>query len=47
MEGVTLDKKDRKFLRMLTEQPEMEGEYPITEEEAHFLRKLLAIQSKT
>ncbi len=47
MEDVVLDKKDRKFLQMVTDQPEMEGEYPITEEEARFLRKLLAIQKKT
>lgn len=47
MEDVILDKKDRKFLQMLTDQSEMEGEYPITEEEARFLRKLLAIREKT
>lgn len=47
MEDVVLDKKDRKFLQMVTDQPEMEGEYPITEEEARFLRKLLAIRKKT
>lgn len=47
MDGVELDKKDRKFLQKLVDQDETEQEYRITEEEKLFLRKLLAIRKKT